>query len=69
MLILANSEYPDEMPHDAAFHQGIHCLLRQKQSKKAIQYFYKILTCDPSIYTMDHPKFILSNWKEEPIRA
>ena len=26
---LANSEDPDEMPHDAAFHQGLHCLLRK----------------------------------------
>ena len=23
-----NSEDPDEMPHNAAFHQGLHCLLR-----------------------------------------
>ena len=23
---LANSEDPDEMPHNAAFHQGLHCL-------------------------------------------
>ena len=23
-----NSEVPDEMPHNAAFHQGLHCLLR-----------------------------------------
>ena len=22
----ANSEDPDEMPHKAAFHQGLHCL-------------------------------------------
>ena len=27
---LANSEDPDEMQHDAAFHQGLHCLLRLK---------------------------------------
>ena len=27
----ANSEDPDEMVHKAAFHQGLHCLLRQKQ--------------------------------------
>ena len=26
---LANSEDPDEMPHDAAFHQVLHCLLRK----------------------------------------
>ena len=25
---LANSEDPDEMQHNAAFHQGLHCLLR-----------------------------------------
>ena len=25
----ANSEDPDEMPHKAAFHQVLHCLLRQ----------------------------------------
>ena len=34
-----NSEDPDEMPHYAAFHQGLYCLLgkkifRQKQNKK-----------------------------------
>ena len=23
-----NSEDPDEMPHNATFHQGLHCLLR-----------------------------------------
>ena len=31
MGTLANSEDPDEMQHDAAFHQGLHCLLRLKQ--------------------------------------
>ena len=25
-FILANSANPDEMPHYAAFHQGLHCL-------------------------------------------
>ena len=28
---LANSEDPDEMQHNAAFHLGLHCLLRLKQ--------------------------------------
>ena len=28
---LANSEDPDEMQHNAAFHQGLHCFLRSKQ--------------------------------------
>ena len=31
MGTLANSEDPDEMQHNAAFHQGLHCLLRRKQ--------------------------------------
>ena len=31
---LANSEDPDEMQHNAAFHQGLHCLLRLKQSSE-----------------------------------
>ena len=26
VLILANSEDPDEMPHYVAFHLGLHCL-------------------------------------------
>ena len=25
-FVLANSVDPDEMPHHAAFHQGLHCL-------------------------------------------
>ena len=29
-----NSEDPDEMLLSAAFHQGLHCLLRQNLSKK-----------------------------------
>ena len=29
---LENSEDTDEMPYYAAFHQGLHCLLIQKQS-------------------------------------
>ena len=31
MGTLANSEAPDEMQHNAAFHQDLHCLLRLKQ--------------------------------------
>ena len=26
-----NSKDPDELPHSAAFHQGLHSLLRSKQ--------------------------------------
>ena len=31
MGTLTNTEDPDEMQHDAAFHQGLHCLRRLKQ--------------------------------------
>ena len=31
MGTLANSDDPDEMQHDAAFHQGLHCLQTLKQ--------------------------------------
>ena len=27
-----NSEDPDEMPHNASFHQGLHCLLFKTKS-------------------------------------
>ena len=32
MGTLTNSEDPDEMQYNAAFHQGLQCLLRFKQS-------------------------------------
>ena len=60
MSTLANNEDPDEMPHNGTFHQGLHCLLRQKQSsEKDMQFYLEIITHDPSIYTMDHPKFVV----------
>ena len=66
MPSLANSEDDsDEMPHNAAFHQGLHCLRRLSQSsEKEMHFFLEIITCDPSIYTMDYPGFIVSTQKE-----
>ena len=34
MGTLANSEDPDGMPHNVAFHQGLHCMLWQNQSSE-----------------------------------
>ena len=36
--IFTNSEDPDEMPRNVAFHQGLHCLIgkRELQTKNAI---------------------------------
>ena len=44
MLTFANSEDLDEMLLDAAFHQGLHCLIRQKQfsEEKEIQFIFEI---------------------------
>ena len=39
MGTLSNSEDPDEMPHNTAFHLGLHCLLRLKRSsEKEVQF-------------------------------
>ena len=34
-----------------------------------MQYYLEIITCDPSIYTMDYFKFILSNKQEESTKG
>ena len=68
MLNLANSDDPDEMPHNAAFHQGLHCSLRQKRSSEK-KCNLEVITCDHSIYTMEHSKLIVSNQKEESISS
>ena len=48
MGTFANSEDPDEMPQNVAFHQGLHCLLRQTcSSEKDVQYYLEIITYDP----------------------
>ena len=63
MGTLANSADPDEVLHNAAFHQGLHCLPRQNPSSvKEIQFFCDIITCDPSIITMDYPDVTVSNF-------
>ena len=67
---LANIEEPDEMPHKVVFHQGLLCLQRQKTIFRERNTLYlEIITSDPSIHTMDHTKFILSNQKEESISS
>ena len=66
VITTADREDPDQMLHNVAFHQGLHCLLRQKWSSgKKLQFCLEIKTCDPLNYTMDHSKFIASIQKEE----
>ena len=53
MDTLANSEDPDEMQQNAAFHQGLHCLLRLKQSSGTeIHRNLEKSTLGPLKYTM-----------------
>ena len=54
MGIMTNSEDPDEMPHDAAFHQGLYTVyLNQKDlQRRKFNFLLEILriTCDPVLY-------------------
>ena len=62
---LANSEDPDEMQHNAAFHQGLHCLRRLKQALGIeIHHNLENSTCDPLKYTMGSPTPIVSKFME-----
>ena len=49
MGTLKNDGVPDEMQH-RAFHQGLHCFKKPRRI-----YFFEIMSCEPSMYTMDHP--------------
>ena len=56
MGTLANTEDQDEMQHNAAFHQGLHCLLRLKQpSGPGIHHNFEKSACDPLKFTMGIP--------------
>ena len=60
MHTMANSEDPDEMPYNAAFLLGSTLLAKTKTifRERNTDFLLKIISCDPSIHTMDHPKFI-----------
>ena len=61
MGTLAKSEDPDEMQHYAAFHQGLHYLLRLKQPLETeIYHNIENTTCDTLKYTMGSPIHIES---------
>ena len=69
MGTMANGEDPDEMPHKAAFHQGLLCLLRQNQSSvTAIRNDFEISTCDHLKFMMDNPNLIVFICKGKSIR-
>ena len=61
MGTLANNEDLDEMQHYAAFHQGLHCLLRLKRpSGTEIPHYLETSTYCPLKYKMCHPILITS---------
>ena len=63
MGTLANSEDPDEMQHNAAFHLGLHCLLQLKHpSGTEIHDNLENYTCDPSKSTMGSPGSAVAQW-------
>ena len=72
---MANSEDPVEMPLNVAFHQGLHCLLKQNRSSEKENNLFGggggggggNVTFDPFIYTMDHHDSFVCSFKENSI--
>ena len=57
---MANGEGPHEM---SSYCQGLHCLLKSKTIFRRRNIFlFEIITCNPSIYTMDHPGSSVAQW-------
>ena len=44
MGTFTNSEGPDEMLHNAAFHRGLHCKGEQDLQRKEYIFFFQIIT-------------------------
>ena len=62
-------EEPDEMQHYAAFHQGLHCLLKSKpHSWTEINHNLEKCACNPLLYIMGCPIIIVSISIEKSIR-
>ena len=69
MGTMANSEDPDEMQHNAAFHQDQHCLLRLKQpSETEIHDNFENSIGDPLKCKMDNPTLMVSICMGKSIR-
>ena len=69
MGTLANSEDPDEMQHNAAFHQGLHYLLGFKYSSGTeIHQNLENSFCEPLKYAMGSSILIVSICMGKSIR-
>ena len=62
MGTLANSADPDEMQHNAAFHQGLHCLLIGLKQPSGTEIYHNLenTTCVPLKYKVGNPILIVS---------
>ena len=70
MGTLANSKDPDEMLHNASFHQSLHCLIRLKQpSGTEIYHNLETSTCVPLKYKLDNAIIIVSICMGKTIRT
>ena len=70
MSTTANNADLDEMPYMVAFHPRLHCLLLKAKlifRERNIILFGNYISCNPSIYTMNHPDLIASNFMENSI--
>ena len=54
-------------PGNAAFYQGLHCLLSLIRSSKKERHFFLIIAFDTSIYAMDHSDLIVCSFMENLI--
>ena len=55
---MTNSEDPDKILRNAAFHQKMLCLLKKTIVRKKRIILFETMTCYPSIYTMDHSNIL-----------
>ena len=66
---LANCEDPDAMQHNAAFHQGLHILVRLKQTSRIEKHCnLENSTFDPLMFIMGTPMLIVSICMGKSIR-
>ena len=69
MDTLTNLEDRDEMQHNNASHQGLHCLHRLKRSLRTeIHHNLENSNGDPLKFTMDSPILTVSIFMEKSIR-
>ena len=61
MGTFAKSQDPDDSPGSEVCYYG-----QNISSEKETQHFWKIITCDPSIYTTNYPDLTVSNFRETP---